>query len=158
MYRGMADMGLDLNGFITLASMVQWEAADPGDKIKVAAVFLNRIGNPDFPLLQSDVTERYANQSIRPYYEMGGANAARYVELMMLFNTYVTPGLPPGPVNNPGMAAMRAVLDAPNANYTYLFFCSNIETGEMFFAHTVQQHEANEILAGLRAPDGTPLF
>jgi UPF0755 protein len=149
MYRRMNDMGFTLDEFITLASMVQWEAAELEDMQKVAAVFLNRMRNPDrFPLLQSDVTEKYANQSIRPY--LIGDNIVLFESMMTTYNTYDSPGLPPGPVNNPGMMAMLAVLDAPRLGFDdYFYFCANIDTGEVFFAKTLVEHEANLARAGI---------
>jgi UPF0755 protein len=163
MYRRIADLGatlplevFGLDEFMTLASMVQWEAADIDDMRRVASVFLNRLRNPaTFPLLQSDVTEKYANENILPYRNRD--NAILIDSMIEAYDTYLTPGLPPGPVNNPGMNAMLAVLDAPT-NLGYFFFCSNIETGEMFFARNLAEHNQNEIRAGLRDSQGNLIF
>jgi UPF0755 protein len=148
------DYGLD--EFITLASMVQWEAADYEDMRRVASVFLNRLRNSaEYPRLQSDVTKKYANESIRPY--RTSANADLFDAKMLAYDTYETSGLPPGPVCNPGMDAMTAVLEAVTGR-GYLFFCSNIETGEMFFATNLNAHIQNEIKAGLRDSSGNLIY
>jgi UPF0755 protein len=153
-YRRISDLGetlpmeFGLDEFMTLASMVQWEAAEPEDMRKVAGVFLNRLWNPEtFPRLESDVTEKYANESIRPY--LNRENSILINSMLEAYNTYESAGLPPGPVNNPGMDAMLAVLDAQGAGYDYFYFCSDIETGEMFFAETLSEHEENLVKANI---------
>jgi UPF0755 protein len=166
-YRAIGDLGdslglseeeFGLNGFITLASMVQWEAATPEDMRLVASVFINRLRRRgEFPLLQSDVTARYAALNILPYRNTFGANYVSTMDARIeAFNTYNTPGLPPGPINNPGMTAIRAVLDAPDTNY--LFFCANVETGQKFYARTIAEHNQNLRDAGLMDANGNMIF
>lgn len=93
----MEKLGLDLNKLITFASIVQKEAADTDSMKMVASVFWNRIDNPTaFPLLQSDPTKNYSEQVIKPHIEV-------YDQAIIdAYNTYVTKGLPPGPICNPG--------------------------------------------------------
>ncbi|MCL2754833.1 MAG: endolytic transglycosylase MltG [Oscillospiraceae bacterium] len=163
-YRSIADLGdslglsddeFGLNGFVTLASLVQWEAATPEDMQTVASVFINRMRRGgEFSLLQSDVTRRYGRESLLPYHTP--TTADRIDELITAFDTYSTPGLPPGPVNNPGMTAMLAVLDAPKTDYYY--FCANIETGQKFYARTLAEHQANLRTAGLIDTQGNQIF
>jgi UPF0755 protein len=144
-----------LNELVTLASMVQWEAGNHEDMRLVASVFLNRLRAPDtFPQLQSDVTRRYANRNILPY--RTHANAQQLDEIIAAFDTHSTNGLPPGPVTNPGMAAMLAVLDAPRSEYFY--FCANLETRETFFARTYAEHQRNLRDAGLVDEHGNQIF
>jgi UPF0755 protein len=145
-YRRIADLGDSIPGqfgldeFMTVASMVQWEAAEPEHMRLVASVFLNRLRNPStFPRLESDVTEKYANENILPY--LNTENTVLIESMIAAYNTYDSDGLPPGPVNNPGMDAILAVLNAPSNNLFY--FCADIETGEMFFAEDYQTHLAN---------------
>jgi UPF0755 protein len=162
MYRKIGDLGntlpidFGLDEFMTLASMVQWEAAAIDDMRDVASVFLNRLRNPaNFPRMESDVTEKYANQNILPY--RTSANATLIDAMMSAYNTYESEGLPPGPVCNPGMDAMLAVLDATVAK-GFFYFCSNLDTGEMFFARTLVEHNQNEIKAGVRDANGNLIF
>ncbi|MCL1831929.1 MAG: endolytic transglycosylase MltG [Oscillospiraceae bacterium] len=145
-----------LNEFVTLASMVQSEAAIQEDMQKVASVFINRLKSSDsgFALLQSDPTRNYADENIKPY--RTSANASQLDIIMRLFDTYESAGLPPGPINNPGNAAMLAVLSAPKTDY--YFFCADIETGQTFFAKTPAEHYENEKRAGIRDANGNLIY
>jgi len=137
MYKTMHEQGLSLDEVITLASMVQAEAAYIEDMRLVASVFKNRMNNSEnFPYLQSDPTSYYVRDSIRPHVP------SREVILYQAYDTYESPGLPPGPINNPGIYAITAVLEA-SADSRYFYFNANIETGEVFFAATLAEHEAN---------------
>jgi UPF0755 protein len=152
MYKMMHEQGFTLDELITLASMVQAEAANEHDMRLVASVFKNRLDNSDdFPLLQSDPTGYYATNFISPHVTQ--RNLSLYEPVMTAFDTYVSPGLPPGPINNPGIAAIMAVLEAPSTIYFY--FCANIETLEVFFAADYATHQANlrrvgEEMTGIR--------
>jgi len=140
LYKTMFERGFTLSELITLASMVQAEADNPQDMRLVASVFINRLNNSDtFPLLQSDPTSYYVRDFIRPH--ISQVNMARYQDLMDAYDTYVTAGLPPGPINNPGFDAIMAVLDAPPTNFFY--FCANILTREVFYARDYDAHQAN---------------
>lgn len=144
MYKTMGEMNLTLDEVITLASMVQKEAASVEDMYYVASVFLNRIRNSEsYPQLQSDVTVLYVENDIKPYLN----NATRYNAIAKAYNTYECEGIPAGPICNPGLDAIDAVLNAAETNYFY--FCANEETGEVFYAETQEQHEENLVLAGL---------
>ncbi|MCL2071256.1 MAG: endolytic transglycosylase MltG [Oscillospiraceae bacterium] len=160
-YRRIGDLGdtfdfeFGLDEFITIASMVQLEASEPEDMRKVASVFFNRLRNPEnFPRLESDVArENYGKDNILPF--RTSDNTVLLNGMIAAYNTYESNAVhngrlvsPPGPVCNPGMSAMLATLNAESTNYFY--FCANIETGEVFFAETLVEHEANEIKAGIR--------
>lgn len=146
MYKQMGEMNMTLDEVITLASMVQKEAANVEDMYYVASVFLNRIRNSEsFPKLESDVTILYVENEIKPYLTDDSLRYKRYADA---YNTYTCNGIPAGPVCNPGLDAINAVLNAADTNY--FFFCANEETGEVFYAETKEQHEENLILAELR--------
>lgn len=148
MYKQMHEMGLTLNDLITLASMVQSEVSDVEDMRMVASVFLNRLAaGGDFSKLQSDVTVFYVQDFIEPYYEDYGLTASLAV-ISNAYDTYECDGVPAGPICNPGMDAISAVLDAESTDYYY--FCANEETGETYYARTLEEHEENLVLAGLR--------
>lgn len=145
MYKQMGEMNMTLDEVITLASMVQKEAASVDDMYYVASVFLNRIRNSEsFPKLQSDVTVIYVENEIKPHITNDSIRYNRYAKA---YNTYECDGIPAGPICNPGLDAIDAVLNAADTNY--FFFCANEETGEVFYAETQEQHEENLILAGL---------
>ena len=154
MYRRIYDMwkshgleGWGLDEFMTLASVIQWEAASVDDMNDVAAVFLYRLRNPDtFPRLESDVTEKYANTCIVPYRNQ--SNAVLIDSLAESYNTYISEGLPPGPVCNPGMNAMVAIFNA-DLSKGYKYFCADIETGRMYFARTLDEHNQNLVKANI---------
>ena len=145
MYKQMGEMNMSLDEVITLASMVQKEAASVEDMYYVASVFLNRIRNSEaYPKLQSDVTVLYVENNIKPYLTNDSIRYNRYAKA---YNTYECDGIPAGPICNPGLDAIDAVLNAADTNY--YFFCANEDTGEVFYAETQEQHEENLILAGL---------
>lgn len=148
MYKQMGEMNMTLDEIVTLASMVQKEAASVDDMYYVASVFLNRIRNSEeFPYLQSDVTTLYVENNIKPYV----TDSAKLTRYSQSYNTYVCKGIPVGPICNPGLDAIDAVLNAADTNYYY--FCANEETGEVFYATTHEEHEANLIKAGLTGTD-----
>ena len=128
-----AAMGLDRRQLVTLASIVEGEAKVDGDRPLVAAVYLNRI-RLKMPL-QADPTVQYAIQLAT------GARKPRLFERDYLFpsefNTYLHPGLPPGPVGAPSVKSIEAVL-APAA-VPYLFFVADLD-GKHVFSRTYGEH------------------
>ncbi|MCH5193076.1 MAG: endolytic transglycosylase MltG [Oscillospiraceae bacterium] len=142
LYGRMNDLDMELEEVLTLASVVQAEAANTKDMKRVASVFYNRLNAPnEYPLLQSDPTTKYVNEVIKPNIDV------KSDKMFEAYDTYQGAGLPPGPICNPGLDAINAVLYPAETDYFY--FCSNIETGEFFFAETLAEHEQNLIEAGL---------
>ncbi len=138
----MKDMDMTLEEVMTLASIVQAEAARTSDMKMVASVFLNRLEVPDeFPLLQSDPTSNYVEEVIEPNLEVYSQ------DICDAYDTYKGGGLPPGPICNPGIEAIEAVLYPRDTSYYY--FCSDLSTGEFFFAEKLEQHEENLVKANL---------
>lgn len=136
-YERMEELGLTLDELITISSIVQMEAANVKDMNDVAAVFRNRIDNKDiFPKLESDPTSNYADQTVRP-------NIEYYNQTIIdAYDTYKSPGLPPGAISNPGLDAIDAVLT--NKKTDYFYFIANIMTNETFFSKTLDEHNAKE--------------
>jgi UPF0755 protein len=134
-YKKMDELGLTLDEVITLASMVQGEASRTDYMKMVASVFMNRYHHKaEYPRFESDPTRKYA--------ELIAENLIISNDTMTTaYNTYKGAGLPPGAINNPGRAAIEAVLYPAQTNY--FFFNSNIDTGETFFAETYEQHKQN---------------
>ena len=137
MYDRMDEMGVTLDEVITLASMVQAEAANDEEMPKIASVFWNRLNSPsDFNgKLQSDPTSKYVTQVIKPNVEL--KNEAMFDA----YDTYVCKGLPAGAICNPGLAAINAVLYPANTNFFY--FYANIDTHKTYFARTLEEHNEN---------------
>ena len=151
MYKKMGEMNMTLDEVIALASIVQREAGYAEDMEQVASVFLNRIRNSaEYPFLQSDVTVLYVENDIKP--NIKGSDAAKQ-RIYNAYNTYVCQGIPAGAVCNPGLDAINAVLYAPDTPYYY--FCANEETGEIYYAATQAEHEANLLLAEITPGDQT---
>lgn len=136
--------GMDLNEVMTLASIVQLEAASTDEMPKVASVFLNRLDDPDtYPMLQSDTTSNYIKNVIK----VEADNTASIEHYTECYDTYKCKGLPAGPICNPGIDAINAVLNPKKTDYYY--FCNNLKTGETFYAKTLEEHEKNLVKAGL---------
>jgi UPF0755 protein len=132
-------IGMTMDQVITLASLIEREAAAPDDFSKVSAVFHNRL-NQDMPL-QSCASLSYALGVTKYVFN------ATEQQTESLYNTYKYNGLPVGPVCNPGKAAIEAAL-YPNEQYVsegYLYFCNQnpAETSELVFAKTYEEHEKN---------------
>lgn len=141
-YGRMEDLGISLEETITLASIVQKEASDTYNMKRISSVFWNRLNNSEeYPRLESDPTRKYVEEIIIPNIEVPDE------EMYKAYNTYESDGLPPGPICNPGLDAIEAVLYPADTNY--YFFCSNVDTGEVFYAETLEEHEANLVKANI---------
>ena len=127
--------GLSIHQTVTLASIVEKEAARPDERPLVAAVYLNRfrLGIP----LQCDPTVIYALQLAGKY-----TGNLRRDDLMFdsPYNTYRYPGLPPGPIASPGRASLDATIHP--ADVDYLYFVSRND-GTHAFARTLDEHNRN---------------
>jgi UPF0755 protein len=126
-------LGLSRHQVLTLASIVEGEARVPSERKKIAGVYLNRIRKR--MLLQADPTVIYAVQ-------LGDATPIRRVLFRHLkvrspYNTYLHPGLPPGPINNPGRAAIEAALEPQPNN---LFFFVARPDGHHMFSRSSREH------------------
>jgi len=120
---------------VTLASLVERETPRPEERPHVAGVFTNRlrVGQP----LQCDPTVTYALTLAGAY---SGKLAGADLRFPSPYNTYRNRGLPPGPIANPGEAALRAALDPPPTDD--LYFVANTEGGH-FFSKTLKEHNRN---------------
>jgi UPF0755 protein len=121
---------------LTLASIVEKETGLPGERPHVAAVYINRLRK--VMLLQADPTTAYAvtlgkHKLTRPL-------SAADLALVSPYNTYRSPGLPPGPIANPGKASILAVMH-PLASEDLYFVATG--TGGHNFARTPEEHAAN---------------
>lgn len=138
-----AEKNMSIDQLLTLASMIQAEAADKEDMYKVSSVFHNRLESKKDALhyLSSDPTTYYPyrKQSLVPA-DIRNTYKSRY-------DTYTSKGLPPGPVCNPGLDAIDAALNPASTDYYY--FCHDA-SGKAYYASTSSGHQANLKKAGLR--------
>lgn len=118
----------------TLASMVNYEAATSEDMKLVAQVFYNRLA--DDMLLQSSVTVCYA-----VYDYTSWTDCEENTDTISPYNTYLNKGLPIGPVMNPVSIAFDAIFNPTPTKA--LYFVADVETGEMYFAQTYEEHQKN---------------
>jgi UPF0755 protein len=104
---------------VTIASLIEGEAASEHDRTLVASVIYNRLR--DHMMLQLDSTTRYATGNFtKPLLESQLNSSSPY-------NTRTHFGLPPGPINSPGLAALRAAAHPANSRFLYFFTkpCTN---------------------------------
>jgi UPF0755 protein len=137
---------------VTLASIVEKETGRADERTRVAAVFINRLKQR--MKLQSDPTIIYGLVGGKG--TLGRPILRSEIEQPTPYNTYVIDGLPPGPIANPGRAALEAV--ANPARTKELYFVADGSGGHAF-SETLDQHQKN--VARLRAleqaqRDGTP--
>lgn len=131
--------GYTMDEFLTLASIVQKEAPTKDNMGLVSSVYTNRLKSDEFPKLQADPTSGYADDVLLK----NGFSQ----ELSEAYDTYKSEGLPPGAIANPGMDAMEAALSPRTSDYYY--FCSDLGTGEFYYAYSYDEHQANLVKAGL---------
>ena len=127
--------GTPLLSIVTLASLVEAETPKPEERPLVAAVYTNRLHKQ--MLLQCDPTVVYALKQADKYHPPLLLKDLRYESP---YNTYIHPGLPPGPIGNPGEAALKAALNP--APTDFLYFVSNTQGGH-FFASSLAEHNQN---------------
>lgn len=138
---GFARQGLDLKQGVTLASIVQREAVVADEQPIIASVFYNRLTNG--MKLESDPTVQYA-VGYEPMKQTWWKNPLSTEDLQVdsRYNTYRYAGLPPGPISNPGIEALRAV--AYPAQTQYFFFRALCDgSGRHAFAVTFDEHLNN---------------
>ncbi len=132
-----AELGYTPHELMTVASLVEAEASRQEDRGKVARVIYNRIENPGTAgtvgLLQIDATINFAIGR-----DLGFAISPEDRAFESPYNTYVSEGLPPGPIEAPGDAAIAAAAN-PSEGDWYYYVTVNLRTGETKFAETYDE-------------------
>ena len=134
------EKNLRVDQVVTLASLIEREAKFAEDRVKVAGVLLNRLDNGI--KLDIDATVQYVlgyQAEDKSWWKQ--ELSLEDLEVDSPYNTYKNAGLPPGPIANPGLASIQAVLDV-DANTPYLFYISD-KSGHLHFAETLEEHNAN---------------
>lgn len=137
-------VGLNLHDVIILASIVEREAVRADERPLIASVYLNRLrGACDKEAggryLQADPTVQYA-RGVPGNWWWQPTSVEEYKTVDSPYNTYIHPGLPPGPISNPGLSAILAVI-RPRPT-SYCFFVATGD-GSHVFAETLAEHEIN---------------
>lgn len=125
----IAEMGMTLHEVITLASIVEKETGRADERPLIASVFLNRLKKN--MRLESDPTVIYGIENF------SGNLKKRDLTTFSPYNTYVIRGLPPGPIANPGLDSIKAVLYP--AETDYLYFVSKND-GSHYFSDNLREH------------------
>ena len=134
--------GYTLDEIITIASIIQAEAANETDMSRVSAVIFNRLerGHTNgTQALGMDSTQFY------PYRVKADAPEG----FTSTYETYNQKGLPHGPICNPGVAAIKAALN-PDPEYASMFYFCHDKDGNAYYGKNAQEHEVNLVKAGLR--------
>jgi len=138
---GFSSHGLTVFQAVTLASIIQREAVVADEMPMIASVFYNRLAVN--MRLQTDPTVQYA-LGYDATHATWWTNPLSLDDLKVdsPYNTYLHPGLPPGPISNPGLAALQAVAAPARSNYFY-FQARCDKSGLHNFAETLAQHQQN---------------
>lgn len=143
--QGLIGSGNGLSGrdLLTLASIVEREAVQADERPLIASAYINRLvgrcadsGN----YLQADPTVQYARGTVGDWW-WKPQSLEEYREVISPYNTYLNPGLPPGPIASPGLSAIEATQNPAQTNYC--FFLGTGEDGRHVFAQTLAEHQQN---------------
>jgi UPF0755 protein len=135
-----AQLGLSENvhQVVTIASLVERETAVDADRPLVASVIKNRLAI-NMPL-STDPAVIYGLELTRNW---RGTIYESDLKRDTLYNTYLHPGLTPGPVCNPGLPSLRAAIDPPKTDYLYFVAEGTDAQGHSRFSATLDQHNRN---------------
>jgi peptidoglycan lytic transglycosylase G len=136
--------GRGLPQVVTMASIVEREALRADERPLIASVYWNRVSGAcsaetGGAYLQADPTVQYA--AGRPgewWWKPPSVEAYQLVQSP--YNTYLRPGLPPGPIASPGLSAIQAAAEPAQTNYCFFLAMGD---GSHVFASTLAQHQAN---------------
>jgi UPF0755 protein len=141
-WKDLSGNATDVNRIVTLASLVEKETAIPSERPAVASVYVNRLERN--MKLDCDPTTIYAALLEGRY---RGTIYRSDLESANAYNTYRNPGLPPGPIANPGIASLKAALQPASTEYLY-FVARPDGSGGHSFSETLGQH--NEAVRAYR--------
>lgn len=141
-----AGRGYSFYQILTLASIVEREAVIPAERPTIASVYLNRLAQGMY--LQADPTVQYAMgyQTDSGQWWKTPVLLEEYSQVNSPYNTYLNPGLPPGPICNPGASAINATLQPEQTNYLFFMGCGG--EGAHLFAVDFATHEQNVAACG----------
>jgi UPF0755 protein len=133
----------DVHQVVTMASLVERETALDSERPLVASVFDNRL-EKQMPLM-TDPAVIYGLQLENAW---RGTIYASDLQRDTPYNTYMHPGMPPGPIANPGIKSLQAAMQPAQTDYLYFVAASKNPQGKSLFAATLEEHNRN--VAGYR--------
>ncbi len=131
------ETSFNLDQILTMASIIQAEAANKEDMYIISSILHNRLTADDsmgVANLSLDSTKYYPYRTEKDLPATAGKN------FKSKYDTYSLRGLPPGPICNPGNEAIKAALLPYDTSYYY--FCHD-KNGQAYYASTIYEHEAN---------------
>lgn len=135
--------GFSGHDLVTLASIVEREAVQADERPLIASVYVNRLASRCLAdvggtYLQADPTVQYARGTVGNWWWQP-QSLSEYATVISPYNTYLYPGLPPGPIASPGLSALQAA--ANPATSEYCFFLGTGSEGRHVFSRTLAEHE-----------------
>lgn len=124
-----------LNEVVTLASLVEREAQVESERGTIAGVYVNRLKLG--MKLECDATIQYALGKTKVYLTFDD------LKIDSPYNSYMYPGLPPGPIANPGLPSLQAAMSPTPSHYLYYVRNDVKNDGSHAFGKTFSEHEAN---------------
>ena len=140
---GKLGLSGNIHRIVTIASLVERETAVPSERPLVASVLENRLSK-NMPLM-SDPSVIYGLELDGRW---RGAIHQSDLTLDTAYNIYLHPGLPPGPVSNPGYQSLSAAISPAKTDYLYFVAAGANPQGRSLFASTLEQHDRD--VAGYR--------
>ena len=133
--------GYSFFDILTVASIIEREAVVATERPLIASVYLNRLAQGMY--LQADPTVQYAMgyQTDTGQWWKTPVTLEEYSEVNSPYNTYLNPGLPPGPIANPGAPAINAALQPEQSPYLFFMGCGG--EGAHLFAEDYESHQVN---------------
>lgn len=130
------ELGYTTSEILTIASIIQKEAAGSAQMADISSVIHNRLEKSmNYPMLQCDSTALYVTNYLTDL--LGENKASQYLDV---YDTTLCMGLPEGPICNPGLDAIQAALYPSDTSY--LYFCHD-KSGNVYYATTDYEHQLN---------------
>lgn len=129
-------MGYEIDQIVNMAAIIEKEVRVPEERKIVASVIFNRL-KINMPLQMCSTVMYVLNKS---YPQL----TIEDTKIDSPYNTYINPGLPTGPIGNPGKSAIDAVLYPEQTDYIY-FVLKDLESGEHNFSKTLEEHNAAKV-------------
>ena len=141
-----AGQGYTFYEILIIASIVEREAVVPAERPTIASVYLNRLAQGMY--LQADPTVQYAMgyQTDAGVWWKTPVTLDEYAQVSSPYNTYLNPGLPPGPIASPGASSIIATLQPEQTDYIFFMGCGG--EGAHLFANNYETHQQNVAACG----------